>query len=106
MIFKQRSVRKKGGIGCYVNSKLEHSIRNDLSIFKEGIFESQAIEVKCSKKSKSIFINVYRPPSVAFNNISASEQLEIFQNSILEILEKLTGKTAKSILLGTSTYVY
>ena len=100
LIFTQRIHRKKGGVGCFISSKLKFSIRKDLSMFEEGIFESQAIEVY-SKKSKNIFINVYRPPSVEFNGISVRKQIETFQTCISNILQKISKeKNSKVYLVG------
>ena len=97
--FTQRIHRKGGGVGCFISSKLKFSIRKDLSTFKEGIFESQAIEV-FSRKSKSIFINIYRPPSVEFNGISVRTQIETFQTCISKLLSKISKEKSKVYLVG------
>ena len=97
--FTQRIHRKGGGVGCFISSKLKFSIRKDLSTFKEGIFESQAIEV-FSRKSKNIFINIYRPPLVEFNGISVRTQIETFQTCISKLLSKISKEKSKVYLVG------
>jgi len=64
LIEKHRINCSRGGVALLVSSDLSYTIREDLTIFHEGIFESCFIEIKPkSKKSKSIIVGeIYRVP--------------------------------------------
>ena len=46
---EHRTNMSRGGVGIYVNKKLNYTERKDLKIFKEGKAESCFIEVKIGK---------------------------------------------------------
>ena len=50
-----------GGRGTYVRKNLTHWLRDDISTFEEGCFESVFVEIKLGKFD-IICGNVYRPP--------------------------------------------
>ena len=59
---KHRSKKSKGGVAIYINNKLRYKCRNDLSIFKEGQFESLFVELQSNKQNNIIIGEVYRVP--------------------------------------------
>ena len=67
---KNRSKTKGGGVGAYVLQSKTHWIRNDLSKFEEGIFESIFIELKLGNLN-IICGALYRPPNKSNNAIDA-----------------------------------
>lgn len=52
-----------GGLVCYVNSCIPHTLRNELAYRQDGI-ESMVLEITM-KKQKWFYIIVYRPPNVS-----------------------------------------
>ena len=64
-IFKQRSIGKGGGVGFYVNTRLNFKIRDDLSFFIDKVYESLTVEI-INKNSKFYCTNIYRSPTPPF----------------------------------------
>ena len=79
---KSRSKFKGGGVGLFICKNLTRWLRNDLSMFEEGCFESVFVEIKLGKFN-IICGNVYRPPS---NN---SDLNNSFFNILSLVLSKL-----------------
>ena len=67
---KNRNKTKGGGVGSYVLQTKTHWIRNDLSKFEKGIFESVFIELKLGNVN-IICSALYRPPNKSNNAIDA-----------------------------------
>ena len=62
LIEEHRITKSKGGVAAYINNKLRFKERNDLTIFKEGQFESCFVEIYC--KERNVLVGeVYRVPS-------------------------------------------
>ena len=59
--YKCRQDRRGGGVLVWVRIGTLHNLREDLSVFREGIYESIAVEISCKGKNL-ILINTYRPP--------------------------------------------
>ena len=43
-IYKNRKIKAKGGVAIYIRDNIQYNLREDLSIFIEGEFESIFIE--------------------------------------------------------------
>ena len=56
-----RKYKKGGGVGLYVFKSLNFDIREDLTIMKEGVFESLFIEIK-GKNTSFLYGTICRPP--------------------------------------------
>ena len=54
--------QSRGGVGLYINCSLNFTMRSDLTIMHEKIFESLFIEIE-SNNSTMIYGVIYRPPS-------------------------------------------
>ena len=90
---KCRSKSKGGGVGLFVRKNLTHWLRDDLSMFDEGCFESIFIEINLGKFN-IICGNVYRPP---FNDNALNHKfLEIFSL----VLDKLKREKKLIFLMG------
>lgn len=94
LIFKKRTSRRKGGVGCFISSHLNFKICEELSIFEEGVIEMLAVEVEFSKHNKILVLNLYKPPNLS------SEQHEIFFNKIESILEIIDTRGQKCVIAG------
>ena len=88
-----RKKMEKGGVAVFINKKFDYKIRHDLTIFDEGTFESQFVELTRYKGvSKSLIIGeMYRIP-----NTNEKIFLEYYQK-ILNVV-KTEGK---DIIIGT-----
>ncbi len=90
LICKNRQNKSRGGVAMYVKQKYNYQLREDLSIFKEGIFESVFIEIN-TKGEKCIVGEIYRVP-----NTNLSDSLNYYDT----IVEKLTDFKHK-VIIGT-----
>lgn len=80
LITKNRKNKTGGGVGIYVAKYINFIRREELSIFKEGVFESICIELQLNSKNKILIGVIYRPPN---NKITDFE--EIFEDYLLRI---------------------
>ncbi len=99
-VHASRTNKQKGGVGIYVHKKHEFNIRQDLSLFIEGEFETIFIEVesrqgKCTNKCRKTLIGeIYRIP-----NTSLPASVERYDN----IISKLTSHSSYDIIVGTDS---
>ena len=90
---KSRSKSKGGGAGLFICKILTHWLRDDLSMFEEGCFESVFVEIKLGKFN-IICGNVYSPPS---NNSDLNNN---FFNIFSLVLSKLKREKKLVFLIG------
>lgn len=86
-----RKSKTKGGVGIYVNNKHQFKIRNDLSTFIEGEYETIFIEIN-SKTHKAIIGEIYRIP-----NTPTELSLYRYEDTITKLLKNKTH----DIIIGT-----
>lgn len=90
MICKNRQNRTRGGVAIYIKNKYTYKLREDLSVFKEGIFESVFLEIN-SKTDKCIIGEIYRVP-----NTNLAESIQTYET----IMDKLINYKHK-VIIGT-----
>ena len=90
LIESHRTNLSRGGVGIYVNNKIRYKERYDLSIFKEGYFESCFVEVELNSR-KLVVGEIYRVPNTNEKD---------FINDYESILEKVNEEKS-DILIGT-----
>ena len=90
LVYKNRQNKSKGGVAIFIDKKYNYCIREDLSIFIEGEFESVFLEI-CSPMHKLIIGEIYRVPNTNIKN--SIERFEL----ILEMIKNYKHK----IILGT-----
>ena len=78
-----------GGVGLYVNQSYQYRERHDLSINVDDVIESQFIEL--TTPDNIIVGVIYRPPN---------DNLELFKESLLQLLQKLDSQKKKCFLMG------
>ena len=61
-----------GGCAIYVNSQLDHIVRNDLSALQEE-YETLWVEINNHKAKKFLFCCLYRHPSSGFPLLRSSD---------------------------------
>ena len=86
---QNRVGRSGGGVGIYLQSSLDHAIREDLR-FVSGAFESIFVEIDCTSSKNIIVGCIYRPPDGDFRK--CLEDLE-------SLLEKLKNES-KIVYIG------
>ena len=59
---KSRSSKRWGGVGIYVNKTYNYKERTDWSIFYDGIFENNFVEIETNNFEKTLIGVIYRPP--------------------------------------------
>ena len=94
LVYKKRTLRRKGGVGFYISQNITFKVCEQLSLFEEGIFESLFIEVEFTKNKKTLLGNFYKPPNLNH------EQTEIFFQKFQIILDKIEETNKKCILVG------
>ena len=65
----------RGGIGLYIQERLQYDIRPDLSVFIPNVFESLFAEIHIQNKTISVGV-VYRP------NTAPQADIDIFMNTM------------------------
>ena len=83
-VSNSRSQSRGGGVGLYVNCSLNFTMRSDLTIMHEKIFESLFIEIE-SNNSTMICGVIYRPPS------KNSKSHALFLEHLINILNSFGG---------------
>ena len=75
LVSKHRKNKSRGGVAIYVDKKYNFKIREDLSTFVEGEFESIFIEIN-NENEKAIIGEIYRIPNTnMFDSMSKYESL-------------------------------
>ena len=76
---KCRETYSRGGVAIYIKKPIQYSVREDLSVFVEGEFESLFIEIP----SKHLIIGeIYRVPKSSNNPYNFIEQYETIVKTI------------------------
>jgi hypothetical protein len=87
-----RQETKGGGIGIYINEKIQYKLRTDLNIYKEGKIESCFVEIITKKGSRNIIIGeIYKVPGIEDKLF-----LDEYDNLLTEI-----NKEKVDIVIGT-----
>ena len=98
LIFKSRNSHVQGGgVGFYVKNLIKFKQLNELSVFIDKVIETLFIEVEVNSKTKIIVGTIYRPNS-STSNMSANDQLALFNESLIDILSSIGDK--KIYILG------
>jgi exonuclease III len=98
LVFKSRQSNVQGGgVGFFIKNSIKFKLLDDISIFVDKVIESIFIEVEINKKLKIIIGSIYRPNS-ASSDLSPSEQLSKFNDSLISILSLVGNK--KVYILG------
>lgn len=63
---KNRELRQHGGLAAYVRSDIKVTVKSDMSVYKEMVFESFVLQLKIDKFQCFVIV-AYRPPSSAFD---------------------------------------
>lgn len=98
-LIKNRKVFQRGGVGFLINDCLKFKELPELSVFIEKVIETVFIEVELQNKTKIIVGSIYRPPSV-HGNLTATQQLDQFSESLESIINKVSATNKKSFFLG------
>ena len=86
----QSSATAAGGVGFYINNKLNFSERDDLSKSTDQ-FESSWIELKDSRGKTFLCAVFYRHPS---------GDMRLFFNDYFETIDKVTKENKKCVIMG------
>ena len=94
MISRTRENSSRGGVGLYINEKIQYTIREDISVFIPHIFESIFIEVKTKHEKNQIIGVIYRP------NTAPKADINIFSTTFIDILEIINKENKNSVIMG------
>ena len=94
-VSNSRSQSRGGGVGLYINCSLNFTMRSDLTIMHEKIFESLFIEIE-SNNLTIICGVIYRPPSKNSNSHA------LFLEHLINILKSIKNKPC--FLFGDFNY--
>ena len=95
LVSRNRQVLGKGGVAIYIRDHISFKIRNDLSVFHEGEFES--IFVETTGPNHTIIGEIYRIPNAP--EIVSVERFEALLSKIQEISRHNTN-----IIIGTDQH--
>jgi len=98
IIHKSRQSRQGGGVGFYIKNKFNYKVLDNLSTIVDGIFESLVVCVEAGSK-KFILANIYRP-NTSLHNISPSEQLDLFNMELANLLEQISNLNKPAYICG------
>ena len=96
LIYKNRKIKSKGGVAIYIRDNIQYNLREDLSIFIEGEFESIFIE-SINNGQTSIVGEIYRIP-----NTSVNLSIQRYE----EILQKMESSNSQVIIGTDQNFVY
>lgn len=85
-----RSKLRQGGVCIFLHKSLKYKLRNDISIFDEGLFESISVEIEAKPKN-IILSEVYRVP-----NTNVSEFMSRYESIV-----KAANLEKKDVIIGT-----
>ena len=77
LVHKNRINRSRGGVAIYVKSDIEYKIRDAISIFDGGEFESSFIETNSCTAVNTVIGEIYRIPN-SNPNLSVKRYEHIF----------------------------
>ena len=89
-IYKNRNIKSKGGVAIFIRDNIQYNLREDLSIFTEGEFESIFIE-SINNGQTSIVGEIYRIP-----NTSVTLYIQRYE----AILQKIESSNSQ-VIIGT-----
>ena len=96
--YKSRTNRQGGGVGFFVKKIHNFHVIDNLSYIVDGIFESIVICVEVGSK-KITFASIYRP-NTPVENISNSEQLDLFGAELNKLLEQISNLNNPAYICG------
>jgi exonuclease III len=100
LLFKSRgNLTQGGGVGLYISEKLKFINRPDLSIFTDKIFESIFIELVLPGRKNIVIGSLYRPNS-AYTNMTSTEQLTVFNDSLIQIMALINDRNDTAYIVG------
>ena len=88
LLFKKRTGMRGGGVGFYVNNKLNAKVIENLSPFENKIIESLTIQLTYPDQSQIYVTSVYRSNG-HLKNVSPAQQMERFNSKFDELLSSL-----------------
>ena len=90
-IEKHRKTMQHGGVALFISNSYQFKVREDLSIFNEGQFESIFIEVSMNNEKSIIVGEIYRVP-----NSDQKEFLESYDKIV-----SIVTQEKKDLIIGT-----
>lgn len=91
LITANRKNRSGGGVGMYIAERINYRLREDLSLFNEGVLETLFIELKTNKKETIVIGVLYRPPNSKLNE---------FEDELENLLSKINKENKLFYLMG------
>ena len=91
LVTANRKNKSGGGIGMYIKEQINFQLREDLSVFNEGVLETLFIELKNNKKETAIVGVIYRPPN---------SKMKEFEVELEALLSKIIKENKLIYLMG------
>ena len=86
-----RKLKNGGGAGMFISSSINYSVRNDLNLLKEDVFESIFVEARLNTNDNIIIGTIYKPPNNNYDD---------FETQLKTILYKIDKEKKTCILMG------
>ena len=99
-ILKTRQNNNGGGVGFYIRNGIKYKDISTKNSFREKIFESATLEIQFGK-TPIIISSMYRPP-ITLPNQTSSEQFDIFNNCLADLLTLCNTQNKKTYIFSDS----
>ena len=83
-----------GGVGLFIKSDIQYTIRDDLSIFLPHVFEAVFVETTSSGVKNSIVGVIYRP------NTAPGADMDLFSTTLFEVMEIINNEHKIGVIMG------
>ena len=92
LLTASRKNKSGGVVGMYIKDEINFKLREDLSVFHEGVLETLFVELKINNKKESVVVGVlYRPPN---------SKMKEFEDELEKVLSKIIKENKLFYLMG------
>ena len=91
LLTANRKSKSGGGVGMCIKEQTNFRLREDLSVFNEGVSETLFIELKNNKKESAVVGVIYRPPK---------SKMKEFEDELEALISKIIKENKLIYLMG------
>ena len=99
LVFTCRKEGKGGGVAFYVHKRLKFRVVDELSHFKDNLFESLTIRIEFERNKSILISGVYRP-NTPYQDMRINDQLDYFIDKMSNLQAELATNRCDSFILS------